>query len=347
MRTSLAALLTSGSLMHGCPIDREAPWYWPVGYHFGSRPILQTYGQYETLINLNGLTPATAYGAHKGLDISGQVDEWVRSPIDGVVDKIFPAGIGSYGSVVLKQGAGWRLSVTHLYEIVPMEGDTIRKGEHLGRVVKWDAKPPDYPHVHLGLFVWADEAKTDRVYIGNPLPYLGGRSDTKPPVLRSIASSSGSFSPAAFVKNLNEANAIAFYAHDALPLGELDILVRAGDYIPDETVPKPIMVAPARLSVRITREPPAANQMTGELVFENAIEFGDISDHPYLEPYPLWELASAGWPDPDFYFIVTHSEIGAGAWDTASAGAGLYRVEVTVEDVAGNIAEEAFLVTVA
>jgi hypothetical protein len=355
MRPGLAALLSVGCLMDGC-LDQGAPWYWPVGPVFGSRRILQSYGQYEDV-----------YGAHDGLDISGVVDEDVRAPIDGVVDKIFPPNGGSYGSVVLSNGSYWRLSVTHLYDIVPQQGDAVRKGQRLGRVVSWKGKPAGYTHVHLGLFEWTGKPSPDRIYLDNPMAYLGGRTDSAPPFFRPIEDGQKSHWPAAFIDDSSTATGLVFHDHDALPLGRLDIVVRAGDYFPVElllAVPTivvsgatPIlygveilpvtlldpMNAHARLSVRITHEPP--KEAKCERVLERTIDFQQgITDDAYLDAALAWPIASKGWPKPDYFFVVTHTATSVGTWDTAVAGPGKYRVEVTAEDVAGNIAAESFLV---
>jgi hypothetical protein len=171
----------------------------------------------------------------------------------------------------------------------------------------------------------------------------------------------------AFVEDAPLGSALTFCALDNLPRKKLDVLARVRDFFtklsPPPALPRPLVglpsiasalelttvrplpalaplsisvVAPARLSVRITRD------VDLKEVFQSTIEFtGKVSDAAYLEPDGTGGLASSGWPDPDFYFFLTHSETGSGCWDAADAedgGSGTYTVEITAEDAAGNLA---------
>ena len=368
-------------------VERGTPWYWPVGDAFEPGVILQGYGQYETIAFVpSGYSPHEIHGVHEGLDVEALVDEEVRAPIAGTVLGIWcpattcPDGSAEtsdpYGSVLLAAESGdWGLSVTHLYDITVKIGDPVVKGQVLGLAVEWP-DPTEFTHVHLGLFSpQPDDPYDSKTYIGNPLVFLGGRTDKRSPYFSTIETDTGDHWPVAFISDWVLDTALEYHPYDDLPQAKLDILARVADPFSPyglssisfpfagidftgpvfagslELAPRPLpalflekVVAPACLSVHITRT------SDGTRVFHQTIEFNStVSDHPYLEPDGSSNPAAAGWPDPDFYMLLTHSASSAGSWDTAdedTGGPGEYWVEVTAEDAAGNIEYESFAVTV-
>jgi hypothetical protein len=165
---------------------------------------------------------------------------------------------------------------------------------------------------------------------------------------------------------------LVFHDGDSLPQQDLDVLVRAGDYfstmqpllmlvpITLPSFPHPIVtgfqsflidfgrprLTPAILSLRITNWPNPTGMPIGQGVFSQTIDFSrGISTVPYLEP-ATEPRPSYGWPDADFYFLLTHSETEKGTWQAGQDGAGQYRVEVTLEDEAGNLSTKTRIVTV-
>jgi hypothetical protein len=365
-------------------VERGTPWYWPVGDAFRPGRILQGYGQYETIAAVpSGYTPDQIYDVHKGLDVEAEVDEEVRAPIAGTVlgiwcpDTTCPEGSmgvsDPYGSVILAAESGdWGLTVTHLYDITVQVGDAVAKGQVLGKAVEW-TDPADFTHAHLGLF---SPQPTDpyaaKTYIGNPLVFLGGRTDKRAPYFRTIENGTDEYWPVAFISDWALKAPLEFHAHDSLPQEKLDILARVADrfstyflppFAPSFELALPIeasflprgpfvpfywpspAVAPACLSVQIIRD------ADGKRVFHQTIEFTrSVSDKPYLEPDGMGAYSgAAGWPDPDFYLLLTHSETDVGCWDTADpdqGGEGNYLVELTLEDAAGNIEHRTLTVTV-
>ena len=353
MLVAVPALLLLCPLVQDA-IERGTPWYWPVGEAFEPGRILQGYGQYETVTtSFRPGGPYLYYAVHKGLDVKATVDEAVRAPIAGTVLGVYTTD--PYGSVILGAEHGdWGLTVTHLYDITVKVGDEVEKGQQLGFAVEWTALPT-FTHVHLGVFapqpddVFAAGAK---VYVGDPLVFLGGRPDTRSPSILDIDDGADSYWPVAFVDDVSAGSALTFHAPGALPQQRLDILAHVNDYFTTITSSVSLggvgpfaglvslgphldlvrvweftfdpallvisKVAPACLSVRITRD------SDGKEVYQSTVEFtGEVSDSAYLEPSSTGgELASAGWPDPDFYFLLTHSESATGAWDTSDATAG-------------------------
>ena len=357
------------------PPLRSFPWYWPVGNPWSDRRwILQDYGQYETVMGLapNAL-PADGYDVHRGIDIAASAGEKVRAPIAGRVISV--GGMDPTCRVILQAPNGWRLSVTHLAEssiaVVPL--DRVHKGELLGEVVSWEGtgKPDGFEHVHLQLtkivYPTGQTGQPSVTHTTDPLPYLGGRPDNRAPFLRTISVGSKSHGTVAFVDDLigkkgARLGDLVFHDPALLPQRALDVLVRAGDHFtrfqpvvigspwPFRAfvildVPGPL-IAPQRLSLRISPDPAQGLSLGDETVLENIIDFtGNVSAAPYLigkatsEPFE----PSRGWPAADLYFLLTHTELGDGSWQ---AEPGAYRVEVTVEDAAGNIASEAVSVMV-
>jgi hypothetical protein len=238
------------------------------------------------------------------------------------------------------------------------------------------SKPDGFEHVHLELF---KELRDGSLVNADPLPFLGGRSDYRPPFFLQIGAGVEPSEHIAFVTDIadpydrgTDLSALVFHDGDSLPQQDLDVLVRAGDYfstmqpllmlvpITLPSFPHPIVtgfqsflidfgrprLTPAILSLRITNWPNPTGMPIGQGVFSQTIDFSrGISTVPYLEP-ATEPRPSYGWPDADFYFLLTHSETEKGTWQAGQDGAGQYRVEVTLEDEAGNLSTKTRIVTV-
>ena len=374
MILSMALVLTQAFTL-----ERGTPWYWPVGEHFQPSRLLQRYGQYETVMGVPSGLPTDHYDVHHGIDIESYDGESVRAPIDGDVLEVDKSA-APYGGVVLQAPNGWKLMIDHLVvdEIAVIPNQSVQKGDLLGEVASWDStsKPDGFEHVHLEL---TKELRDGSLVNADPLPFLGGRSDYRAPFFLQFGAGVEPSEHIAFVTDIadpydkgTDLSALVFHDGDSLPQEDLDVLVRAGDYfstmqpqlilfpITWPSFPIPVVtgfkgfvidfggprLTPAILSLRITNWPNPTGKPIGEEVFSKTIDFSrGISTVPYLEPGTVTR-PSYGWPDADFYFLVTHSETEKGAWQAGQDGAGQYRVEVTLEDEAGNLSTKTRIVTV-
>ena len=123
-------------------------WLWPVDApHFVARPYL---------------APATPYSAgHRGVDLSAPEGTAVLAPADGVVHF---AGWVVDRPVLSVVHAGGVLSSYEPVESTLSEGDVVRRGDVIGRLLPGHCRTPC---LHLGV-------RIDGQYV-SPLLFLGGQ----------------------------------------------------------------------------------------------------------------------------------------------------------------------------
>lgn len=107
----------------------------PISGVFGSQRIL------------NGQPRAT----HLGLDIAAPAGTPVEAPADGVVGLVAPGLFFNGNVVILDHGLGVTTIYAHLDSITVAEGQSVRRGEVIGRVGK--SGRATGPHLHFGLNV--------------------------------------------------------------------------------------------------------------------------------------------------------------------------------------------------
>lgn len=340
-------------------IERGATWYWPVGSPFGTRQVLQAYGQLETIPGIG--SEESINEVHEGLDVAAKPGDPVYAPFAGQVVEVkeYTGSYSHYGKVVIaREGSGWLLTVTHLEGITVKKDKSVVAGEKLGYVVDWP-ELVGFDHVHLGLIESEPYTTSgDTEYITGALPFLGGHVDVLPPAFQEIEVDGSTLYPVAFVKDDPTCEAeLEFYDdHANLPEGELDVLARIDDWLaPSATaeilvvipMPWPIwsvtftlslpstwtypVTTPAHLSLRIT------SLSDEDVFFEYALDFTrsvkDVDNYAYRRSTSGIDHVTGGWPDGPFYFLLTNSHGANGSWDAKS---GKYLVEVAVEDLAGN-----------
>lgn len=106
---------------------------------------------------------------HKGVDVRAAYGQSVPAAADG---KVVQAGEqGSYGlTVVIEHGSGIRTRYAHLSEVAVRAGDTIARGQDIGRVGRSGRSTG--PHLHFE--VLADGQPVDPVQVAARLRVLGG-----------------------------------------------------------------------------------------------------------------------------------------------------------------------------
>ena len=87
---------------------------------------------------------------HMGLDLDGKTGEPILAANDGVVRMVRPC-FGSGNTVLLHHGAGLFTGYFHLSEFAVKEGETVKRGQLLGKVGKTGRVTG--PHLHLAVKV--------------------------------------------------------------------------------------------------------------------------------------------------------------------------------------------------
>jgi len=344
----------------------KSPWIWPLsGDFYAPRELLETHGQPQLLTNSVLL--------HRGIDIKanwyvvpwgGSVNgppfgiltktesETVRSCFDGVVRYVHTgedeSGWSNQVVVSPASDSDWGLRYLHLESVWVSEGEGVFRGEVLGRVAML---PDDLDHVHLDLALEECTAAggcAKEPLLGNPLPYISSRPDSVPPYFGPIGPlGSASTAPSPSIVFLDSAQdpiePAPGLSYPTLK-GSVDILVRVSDRFSITGTTGPVNV-PLRIRVNVRAlyfvlvgiPTPVPPQIHLPLAYSNRIEFLDpIADADSASCYRAG-MGLFDSTDEDFYVIATNGIASEGAWDTTKSASGVYAVEVTAEDAAGNL----------
>ncbi|MEX1004318.1 MAG: M23 family metallopeptidase [Acidimicrobiia bacterium] len=122
--------------------------------------------------------PQGQYSGHWGIDVEVPADAAVVSPLDGVVT--FAGEVAGVKSVTVRKGH-FRVSLSYLSRVDITVGDSVRRGDRVGRA----GTPHGVPGLHIGLRAGND-------YI-DPVPHArcavrGTLRLLPPPMLSGLAS---------------------------------------------------------------------------------------------------------------------------------------------------------------
>lgn len=338
--------------------ETDSPWIWPLsGDFYSPRELLHTHGQLQ--FGSGGGQPIL----HQGIDILadwkkvpwGAVEfqgawkllvrtetESVRACFDGVVRSVV-ASEGWSNQVVVspEKESPWGLRYLHLESVSVSEGESVFRGELLGNVALW-TEDEDATHLDLAFVCLAtDGSCSTNKLLDNPLPWMASRPDHVAPAFGDI----GSLGKIAFLDEFQEPIDTSTPTGPLTPSvsGKVEILVRVTDRFAQTesagpvNVPLRIRVNARRLYAILVGYPfPAAAELQHPLVYSNTIEFLDpITD---TNAATCYRRDGDGYTstDQDFYVLATNGIVSDGAWDTTATASGLYTVEVTAEDAAGN-----------
>jgi LysM repeat protein len=116
-------------------------------------------------------TYGTRQGRHKGIDIAGKMDSSVLAVEDGVVEKSYYSN--TYGNVVfIKHPSNFVTVYAHLNKRLVQEGQTIKKGDYIGKMGKTGQATGTHLHFETHLYEW----RYDKKYAMDPEKLLGKAS---------------------------------------------------------------------------------------------------------------------------------------------------------------------------
>lgn len=107
---------------------------------------------------------------HNGIDIGAPLNAPIVAPLDGVVQKIYNAGMG--GKQLLIKHGDWTTGYADLngYAAGLTEGNTVQQGEVIAYAGK--SGPSTGTHLHFTLTDPSGVKVDPYLYIGNPLPTI-------------------------------------------------------------------------------------------------------------------------------------------------------------------------------
>ncbi|MES2001868.1 MAG: M23 family metallopeptidase [Pseudomonadota bacterium] len=125
-------------------------------------------------------TAARAGGArsHDAIDIMAPDGTPVFAAADGTVEKLFDSARGGITLYERSSDQRWVYYYAHLSAYAPglAEGQTVKRGQMIGRVGHSGDASPDGPHLHFAINQMAAGEKWWRGTPINPYPLLAGKS---------------------------------------------------------------------------------------------------------------------------------------------------------------------------
>ena len=247
----------------------DSPWIWPLsGDFYTPRELLHTHGQPQFLTS--GLLLM-----HQGIDILAEWDEvvWgvvefgagpvlltttelevVRASFDGVV-RFIKSSEGDWGNYVVispTSTSDWGLRYTHLESVWVSEGESVFRGESLGRVAQW-AEDPDLTHLDLAVVECPESEECPYPEeLGNPLPWISSRPDHTAPTFDDIGplGSSSTSAPIVFLDEFHEPLVPDSGLYPTLS-GQVKVLVRVSDRFETASSPTDLRNLPLRIRLNV------------------------------------------------------------------------------------------------
>lgn len=104
---------------------------------------------------------------HAGIDIGADMNDAVRAPLDGIIEKIFTDAKGGK-QMIMRHAGGWRTGYADLNKWNMRQGASIKQGQIIAYAGK--SGPSTGPHLHFSLTDPAGTKVDPTRYFGRELP---------------------------------------------------------------------------------------------------------------------------------------------------------------------------------
>lgn len=316
---------------------------WPLAPN-SQHPIGNTYGEYQNY----GGSPYM----HPGIDVLGSPDQQVFAVADGVVKAVLTTS-GQYHWRVAIGGPGSGTTSGHLYahlqqsSITVNVGDTVVKGQLLGKLVRWPTS--NFTHCHFNsLEDSGNQWFGDWLVPNNVHEDLEHAHETSAPVFENARGNDLFAFCRNETSNYRDANALR---------GKVDIIVHVGDKLDSNWT---CAVQELRYSIYPVGNPGAPivdNKLS--VRFDMALDtYGSSTIDSFLVDLLYKEDSTCNtdgdYNSREFFHILTNSNGDQiydsadqnEAWNTTAVPNGNYVVKVVAFDAAGNRATASMTVTV-